>query len=118
MKQLFIITFLLLSLSASAEERDTTNVFLDKFEQFVVSIENNDSTINWEQSNAQYKALRMEYRNAHKKSMNAKQYARYNELKTRYVKQVSLKKVGKGIKRKTQSISSAVKGTVEGVVGK
>lgn len=118
MRILLGIMLSLLSLSAMAEEPDTTSVFLNKFEKFVVSIENNDSTINWEQSNAEYKALRTEYRNAHKKRMSNEQYAQYNKLKTRYIKQVSLKKVGKGIKSKTQSISSAVKGTVDGVLGK
>lgn len=118
MKNLVTILLLLMSLSASAEDRDTTNVFLDKFEKFVVSIERNDSVINWEQSNAEYKALRMEYRSAHKKRINSEQYARYNNLKARYVKQVSLKKVGGSITRKTNSISSAVKGTVDGVIGK
>lgn len=118
MRFLFGIILLFVSLSVKAEEPDTTSLFLNKLEKFVVSIENNDSIINWEQSNAEYKALRMEYRNAHKKRMSNEQYAQYNKLKTRYVKQVSLKKVGKGITRRTQSISSAVRGTVDGVIGK
>lgn len=118
MKNLVCITLLFISLLASAQDRDTTSVYLDKFEHFVVSIENNDSTINWERSNAEYKTLRTEYRNAHKKRINSEQYARYNNLKARYIKQVSLKKVGKGIRRKTSSISSAVKGTIDGVIGK
>lgn len=118
MKILLSLMLSLLSLTAMADDRDTTTVFLDKFERFVVSVENNDSTINWEQSNAEYKALRTEYRLAHKKRRSSEQYTRYNNLKARYIKQVSLKKVGKGIQRKTSSVTSAVKGTVDGVIGK
>lgn len=121
MKRFFTIPLLALSLSASAQEeqaKDTTAVYLNKFETFVSSIENNDSTIDWEQSNSQYKALRMEYRSAHKKRATNNQIAYYNNLKARYLRQVSLKKVGRGIKSKAQSISSAVKGAVDGVVGK
>lgn len=118
MKALLSITFFLLSMAASAQERDTTDVYLDKFEAFVVSIERNDSTVDWTQSNSEYKAMRMEFRNAHRGSVSDSQYARYNNLKARYLKQVSLKKVRNGFKRKASSISSAVKGTVEGVIGK
>lgn len=118
MKILLGIMFFFLSSSASANDTDTTTFFLNKFEEFVVSIENNDSCINWERSNAEYMALRMEYRKAHKRRMSNEQYAQYCKLKTRYIKQVSLKKVGKSIKSKTSSITSAVKGTVDGVIGK
>lgn len=118
MKILLGIMLFFLSSSASVNDTDTTTVFLNKLEKFVVSIENNDSCINWERSNAEYKALRMEYRKAHKRRMSNEQYAQYNKLKTRYIKQVSQKKVGKSIKSKTSSITSAVKGTVDGVIGK
>jgi len=121
MRNISTIILLTLCLSASAQDiqpKDTTNVYLDKFEAFVSAIELNDSTIDWGQSNSQYKALRMEYRNVHKKRATNDQITYYNNLKARYLRQVSLKKVGKGIKSKAQSISSAVKGAVEGVVGK
>lgn len=121
MRKIIVLLLLTLSLYASAQdkqEKDTTSVYLDKFEAFVSSIENNDSTINWEQSNSLYKGLRMEYRNAHKSRASINQISQYNNLKARYLRQVSLKKVKKGIKNKAQSISSAVKGVVDGVVGK
>lgn len=121
MRNIITIILLTIYLSASAQDiqpKDTTNVYLDKFEVFVSSIEHNDSIIDWEQSNSEYKALRSEYRSAHKKRATNDQITYYNNLKARYLRQVSIKKVGKGIKSKAQSISSAVKGAVEGVVGK
>lgn len=121
MRKIITTALLTLCLSASAQDvevKDTTDIYLDKFEAFVTSIEHNDSTIDWEQSNSEYKALRTEYRNAHRKRATNEQVAIYNNIKARYLRQVSLKKVGRGIKSKAQSISSAVKGAVEGVVGK
>jgi len=115
MKKLLCVLFLFAALPTFGQVADTTTVFLDKFEAFVVSIENNDSTVDWTASNAEYKALRTEYRKAHKGKMSNSELTRYTKLKTRYVKQVSLKKVGKGIKKKASSIGSTVKGTVEGV---
>lgn len=115
MKKLLGILLLFAAIPTFGQVADTTTVFLDKFEKFVVSIENNDSTVDWTASNAKYKELRMEYRNAHKGKMSNSELARYTKLKTRYVKQVSLKKVGKGIGKKASSIGSTVKGTVEGV---
>lgn len=115
--RIFVSLFVgIMSLSAMAEEKDTTTVFLDRFENFVIGIENNDSTVDWTQSNAQYKALRMEYRDFHKKRVSSAQYVRYNKLKARYVKQVSLKKVGGNIKDKTSTLGSAVKETVKEVI--
>lgn len=109
---------LVVSLPLSAQEADTTKVFLDEFENFVESVEANDSTINWEECNAQYKAYRTEFKDFHKDLATDGQYLRYNKLKARYVKLVSKKKVGKNIRSKVSSISSAVRGTVEGALDK
>lgn len=118
-KIFFTILLGIMSLSAMAEEKkDTTTLFLDKFEAFVVGIENNDSITDWTSCNAEYKALRTEYRNAHKKNVSGAQFVRYNKLKARYLKQVSLKKVGSDLKDKTTTVGSAVKETVQEVIKK
>lgn len=118
MRLLLTIMLSVAAMAASAQDADTATAFLDKFEAFVESIENNDSTIDWQESNATYKALRTEYQQTHKGKMSDSELARYTKLKARYVKQVSLKKVGKSIGKKASAISSTVKGAVEGMLGK
>lgn len=115
MKNLLIVLLLSVAAPTFAQNDEASTAFLNKFETFVVSIENNDSTVDWEKSNSKYKALREEYKESYKGKLSNSELTRYNKLKTRYIKQVSLKKVGKGIGKKASSITSSVKGAVEGV---
>lgn len=110
--------FMSAAFQVSAQKTDTTNAFLDNFDNFVKQIENCDSTIDWTKANAQYKDFRTEFKTVYKNKMRNDQYVRYNEIKARYITQVSKKKVGRGINKKLTNFSSAIKGAVDGVFDK
>jgi len=116
MKKVLVMLLWASAVTAAAQEVDSVQVFLDDFGSFVASVEKNDSVVDWEECNAAYKNFRTVYKNAYKDKMGNDEYAQYNKIKARYIKQVSLKKVGRGIKSKMSTISSAVKGAVEGAL--
>lgn len=106
----------MVSITVSAQKR-STELFLDRFEQFVDSVETNDSVINWDKNNATYKKFRTDFKTTYKNKMNDKEYLRYNKLKARYVKFTTLKKPASEAKQTISTISSAVKGTFQGIFG-
>ena len=112
------ITSLLISLlfvcTISAQTNESK--FIARFQSFVVSVEN-AKTIpaeKWDTLNTTYKAFRTEFKEKYKKTLYNTEYKKYNELKVRYLKQTSLKRLGSVLNKKAQTIE----GTLDGVFKK
>lgn len=110
------ITLFLSSITVSAQKR-STELFLDKLEQFVDSVKTNDSVINWTKDYKVYKKFRTDFKTTYKKRMNDKELLRYNKLQARYVKFMTIKKPASEAKQTISTISSTVKGTFQGIFG-
>lgn len=114
-----ILVFIFLGacvLTGRAQEQVTeTQAYLNRFEEVVVSVEN-DSVVNWERCDSLYDRFRADYKQKYKNQLSDDQLMTYNKLKTRYLKQLSIKKVGGDLKKKAKRIGASIRGTIEGVV--
>jgi hypothetical protein len=111
MKKL-LIALVMLSFTTLASAQDGKK-FLTRFESFVTTIEKS-KTIEpqkWDSLNTDYKAFRDEYKTKYKKTLDDEDLKKYNELKARYIRQVSVKKVGGSLKKKAKSVEGLFRGT-------
>ena len=117
-KLIFCLAALIISLGASAQNESKAKPFLDKMEKFVVSVEKTDtiSEEKWKELNADYKLLRTEYREKYMENISNEDLQRYTSLKTRYVKQVAQKKVGRDIKKQAQKLGHSIQGIADGIM--
>ena len=101
--------------SAKAQTQENADAFLDRFEAFVVNVENNDSIADWDPLNTEYKRFREECSAKYKSDFSNSQSQRYEKIKTRYIKLVATKRVGKKIEEKANDIKNVVVGAFEGI---
>ncbi len=112
MKRNVFIAIFCFGLILSTQVFGQSNNFLKRFETFVESVEKQESihSKNWDSLNTQYKDFRTEYKTSCKDKFTSEQVKQYNELKARYIKQVTIKKVGKSVQKGVESTTGFVKG--------
>lgn len=112
MKKYVFITFLCCGLITSTQLFGQENSFLKRFQTFVESVEKQDSisSQDWNKLSTQYKDFRTEYKTSYKDKFDKDEYKQYNELKGRYLKQVTIKKLGGNMQKGLESTSGIIKG--------
>lgn len=112
MKRTLVSLLMILTMSVSvwADEVDT---FLDKFENFVTSVQDMDSDElideTLKKTEKQYEDFTKQYSRTIKKKMTSKEIEKYNKLRAKYKKKI----LGAKAKRK----GASVKGWVKGMLG-
>ena len=112
MKKYVFIAFLCCGLIISTQLFGQDSNFLKRFQTFVESVEKQDSisSHDWNKLNTQYKDFRVKYKTSYKDKFNKDEYKQYNELKGRYLKQVTIKKLGGSMQKGLESTSGIIKG--------
>lgn len=112
MKKILFVFILYSGLIFSTQSFCQTSTFIKNFKSFVESVEKKDSipSNEWENLNSKYEEFRAEYKVTYKNKLGKDDKKMYNELKTRYIKQVSIKKVGGSIKDGINSTTGYIKG--------
>lgn len=105
---LFILLFFATTINAQSD----SNQYIVRFQSFVVSIEKAKAipADKWDSLNTLYKSFRVEFKKKYKNKFNNAEYKKYNELKVRYIKQYSLKKLGGTLTKEAETVKGAING--------
>src|SRR5574344_501753 len=107
-----VIITVFVTVALSAQTATNESKFIARFQFFVTSVEKCKKipSEKWDSLNTVYKDFRMEFKAKYKKTMNNADYKKYNELKVRYLKQCSLRRLGSTITKKAQTVEGAIDG--------
>ena len=104
--------FILLFFTTVIYAQSDNSQYIARFQSFVVSVEKTKTipADKWDSLNTLYKSFRIEFKKKYKKTLNNSEYKKYNELKVRYIKQYSLKKLGVTLTKEAETVKGAING--------